>query len=397
MGIVVIAEAVPHILIGLFGRKLVARVASFRALAGIEAAQIPVIAAIPWLWDSLGLAGIIVVIVIIGTADSLSDPARASLVPELVPAEQLRAVTGLMDVTGRLTWILGPGAAAALLAVVSTDALFLIDAATFAVSALVLLWLARRAPETVVKPDTPEASTEGRAAEAAPTARTVARRYPVLAWAVAVDSLGQAFYGVISVGVPVLLTVQLGLGVQAFGVVLMASGLGAVLGNLAVGNTPAPAPGRWLTVLCAAWIARGIVLVGFAFAGSLAELLILSAVASALMPLGDVTLGTQLGQLPGPDRLRAMTVYTAGLDIGCMVSMAALPLLVSASVGAAFTTAGLVVAAAAGALLVLTASTQKQHGVPGGLADVPHPLQNETGLDEQPRPGREGVGVVDHR
>jgi hypothetical protein len=80
------------------------------------------------LWVRIGLVGVVAIIVVIGAADAVSDPARASLLPDLVGQDQIRDATGLMDATGRQTWVIGPGTAAVLLAVMEPEGLFLVDA-----------------------------------------------------------------------------------------------------------------------------------------------------------------------------------------------------------------------------------------------------------------------------
>ena len=390
LGVVVIAESVPRILIGIFGRTLVAVAASFRGLARIEAAQVVVIGSLPWLWDQIGLAGVVVVIVVIGAADAVSDPARASLLPELVLPDQIRDVTGLMDVTGRLTWVIGPGCAAVLLAVMEPEGLFLIDAATFAVSALALAWLARHVRTSAgVGPGSDQAGTgdEPGPEVPAPRARTVARAHPVVAAGIGLDTMGQALYCVTTIGLPVLLTTRLDEGPEAYALVITSLGVGSLAGNLITGNTRLP--GRWVTVLCASWIARGMVLAAFAAVQSLPLLLLLTAACSALVPLGDITLGARLAMLPGPERLRAMTVYWTGLDVGCLVGMAVLPVLITATVSGAFIGCGLVTAVAAAGLLVLAARGQNQPRAGaglGGAGDVVRPLQGEAIALQTTRP-----------
>lgn len=54
MGLVVVVESVPHLLIGVFGRKLVARFASFRALAAVEAVQVVIVGATGTALDRAG-------------------------------------------------------------------------------------------------------------------------------------------------------------------------------------------------------------------------------------------------------------------------------------------------------------------------------------------------------
>jgi hypothetical protein len=399
LGVVVIAESVPRILIGIFGRTLVARAASFRVLARIEAAQVVVIGSLPWLWDQIGLAGVVAVIAVIGAADAVSDPARASLLPDLVLPDQIRDVTGLMDATGRLTWVIGPGAAAVLLAVMEPGGLFLIDAATFAVSALALAWLTRHVrTSAAVGPGSDQAGTGEEPAPQAPRAWTVARAHPLVAAGIGLDTVGQALYCVTTIGLPVLLTTRLDEGPETYALVITCLGIGSLVGNLVTGNTRVP--GRWVTVLCASWIARGMVLAAFAAVQSLPLLLLLTAGCSALVPLGDITLGARLAMLPGPQRLRAMTVYWAGLDVGCLVGMAVLPVLITATVTGAFIASGLLTAVAAAGLLVLAARAQNQRRAAAGLSragDVVRSPQGEALALQQQVPDPDALVVADRR
>ncbi len=270
-----------------------------------------------------------------------------------------------MDITGRLTWVIGPGTAAVLLSVMEPEGLFLIDAATFVVSALALSWLARHAgaratprPENQREEQQGSAEREDQVQDPALRAWTVARRYPLVAAGIGLDTIGQALYCVTTIGVPVLLTTRLGEGSEAYALVITCLGVGSLAGNLVTGNTRVP--GGWVAVLCGSWIARGAVLAAFAVAPSLPWLLLLTGLCSALVPLGDITLGARLAMLPGPERLRAMTVYWTGLDVGCLVGMAVLPVLITATVSGAFIGSGLLTSVAAASLLVVAPRVRGQ-------------------------------------
>ena len=58
--------------------------------------------------------------------------------------------------------------------------------------------------------------------------------------------------------------------------------------------------------------------------------------------------------------MRAMTVYWAGLDVGCLVGMAVLPVLITAALSGAFIGSGLATAVPAAALLVLATRAHDQ-------------------------------------
>lgn len=114
---------------------------------------------------------------LLGVLGALLDPNLGAFVPELADPEQVQQVTGLMDLTGRLARVAGPGAAGLLLLVVPAAGLYAVDAATFAVSAVVLLRIARYAPAGV-----PGAAGAGQPASGpAARRRGMLRRSPQLA------------------------------------------------------------------------------------------------------------------------------------------------------------------------------------------------------------------------
>lgn len=342
MGLVVVVESVPHLLVGMFGRKLVARLASFRALAVVEAVQIGVVGAMPWLWQSIGLTGVLAVIVVIGTCDAVTGPGLASLVPGLVEKDQVRQVTGLMDLSNRFTWFLGPGSAAVLLALWPAEKLFLVDAATFAVSALAFAWLGRLTLRSA--PAGASGRAEKEAAGAAPRAWPVLRAHRRIGGALAVGAVGEFCATALTIGIPIWLTARLHAGAEAYALVLMAMGIGAVAGNLLAGN--ARLAGRFPGGYCLVWAVRGLLLALFAASGSMVEVMALAAAASALVPLTSISLYAEIGALPGPQRLRLFSLDEVRLHVASMSSMLLLPALLERAPSRAFVASGLLTAVA---------------------------------------------------
>jgi hypothetical protein len=138
MGLVAIAESLPYILLGTFGRRLVDRFASLRHLGHLDLARAVLVAALPWTWTTFGTPGLLVSAALLGCLGALFDPNLGALVPELVEPDQVRAVNGLMNLSGRIARVAGPGSAGILLAVLPMGGLFWLDGATFAFSALAL-------------------------------------------------------------------------------------------------------------------------------------------------------------------------------------------------------------------------------------------------------------------
>ena len=366
MGLVVVVESIPHILVGAFGRKLIARFASFRALAGVEIAQVVVVGAMPWLWDSIGLAGVLVVLALIGTADAITSPSLSALVPDLVHRDQIRRVTALMDLTGRLTWVLGPGTAAVLLVWMPAEQLFLLDAATFVVSGAAFAWLGRRFRPTARRDAHPE-SAASRPVTA--RARVILRARPHITCALALSTIGEACATVVTVGLPIWLTSRLGAGPGAYSLVLTAMGAGSLAGNLLASFTTLP--GRFPGGYCLVWGARGLLLALYAVTGDVAQVGAVTAAVAILTPVTSIGLTTEVAHLPGPERLRVFAVELTGLHLAGMGSMLALPVLIVTAPALSFAVAGTVTAAASLLIWLLTRVLDRRR--PAGTRRRVHP------------------------
>lgn len=339
MGLVVVLESVPHLLIGAFGRKLVTKVASFRALAAVETVQVMVVGAMPWLWQSIGLAGVLMVIVVIGACDALTGPGLSALVPGVVPGDRVRQVTGLMDFSNRLTWFLGPGSAVVLLAFMAAEDLFLVDAATFVVSALAFAWLGRTVPHAA-RISAPEVTKPGGV-----KALAVLRARPVIGGAFVLSAVGEFFQTVLTVGIPIWLTERLHAGPGAYALVLSAMGIGSVAGNLLAGNTELA--GRFPGGFCVVWAVRGLLLAAFAVSSSLTQVVVLAAAGSVLVPVTSIGLNAEIAALDGPERLRMFSVYSVKLHVASMGSVLLLPAVLQRAPKASFALGGAATAATA--------------------------------------------------
>lgn len=109
-----------------------------------------------------------------GVAGSVVQPASGSLMPLIVPRNQLQQANALRNIVGRAAGITGPATAGVLLAVVDVRAVFLIIAALFAVCVGTLVWI-REAPPA------PERAAESLGTSLREGWREVVRRPWVLA------------------------------------------------------------------------------------------------------------------------------------------------------------------------------------------------------------------------
>lgn len=346
MGVAAVVESIPYILIGTFGRDLVARFSSYRALGWLDAGRAAAACALPFLWspDGGGLAVLLALIFVLGTLGALFGPNLGALVPDLVEPGQVRQMIGLLDLTTRIVAIAGPGAVGLILLAVSEVQLFALDGVTFAVSAVAMWWLhahARRTARVAASGPAAAPAVEEPAAAAWP----VLRRHPDVALGVGLHGMGFFVAAVSAVGLPALLAVQLGQGAAGYGLALAAVGAGALAGNLLIGNL---ALGHWLTVYCGAWAVAGLTLFGYGIAPSMPVVLAVGFIAGLATPAAAVTLRTRLSEFGKQERLRLITVDQTVIRTAGTVGMLTLPMAVDAAPATAF--------AGAGVLLLVTAA-----------------------------------------
>ncbi|MFF9503466.1 MFS transporter [Streptomyces sp. NPDC014656] len=328
MGLVAIAESVPYILLGTIGRRLVGRFGSLRALATVDVVRAGLVATLPLVWTHLGLVGALALVLVAGFAGAVFDPNLGALTPELVEKRDVQAVSGLMDLSGRIARIAGPGAAGLLLAIMPMTTLFWLDGATFLVSAAVL---GRHSP--VVRQDRAPAK------EAAPVqARMLLRTRPDTAVAIGIHGVGIAAHTV-ALALPAFITLQLGAGAGTYGAALAATGAGALAANGLAGNLRLPP--NLPAFYCLAWAVSGAALAAIALAGSVPALLALSVLLGAVNPFVQVALVTHLSGFPPAHRLRLMSVDLTVIRTAGTASMLFVPALAADRPSLAFAVAGL--------------------------------------------------------
>lgn len=338
MGLVAVAESVPYIVMGTVGRRAMDRFASLRALAGVDAVRVVLVAALPWAWGTGGTPAMLALAALLGLAGAVFDPNLGALVPDLVDPSEVQAVNGLMDLTGRIARIAGPGAAGALLVAVPQPTLFLVDAGTFAVSAAVLARLGRSAPPVAA------GAVPSRGGQHM-TVRSLLRTHPATGAAISVHGAG-IFAQAVTMALPALLAAQMHAGAGAYGLALAATGTGALAGNLVAGNVRLP--NRLPMLYCLLWAASGLLLAVTGSAANVAVLLALSAASGAVAPFLGVAMQTHLSGFPPVARRRLMALDLTVIRSAGTTSLLAVPVIAAASPVAAFWTGGLATIAVSG-------------------------------------------------
>lgn len=133
-----IAKAVPTIALGLIAGPIVDRFDRQRVMVAADMIRAILTVTIPFLalhW----LPGVFVVVALVATASTIFNPAKQAILPNLVPPAKLLRANSLITSSERTMELLGYSVAGIIAAAISWVPLFLIDAATYLVSAVTLL------------------------------------------------------------------------------------------------------------------------------------------------------------------------------------------------------------------------------------------------------------------
>ncbi len=162
-------------------------------------------------------------VAVYGAGSAFFQPASTGLIPQTISAGRLQQANALMSISRNGGRILGPPVSGLIVAFAGAGTVFMIDAATFAVSAISLLLLKpveRLAPE----------ERQPFVAELAGGWREVLAR-PWIAAALVAFAISNASLGVFFILGPVIADAQLG-GAAAWGLILTGGAIGGVIGGL---------------------------------------------------------------------------------------------------------------------------------------------------------------------
>ena len=226
MSFVVAAELIGLACLGLPGGALLRRIGAWRTMVFCDSLRAPLMLIIPVLHWS-GVDAFPVLLAVAFCLGALAAPYYAGqkvIVPELLGEDEslVGRANALFQGATRVTLLLGPVLGGVLIASISAPSVLVVDAATYVVSALlVLLFVPRPEPEP---PD-----EEGRALR---RGLRFLLREPLLRVWVPVFALGDAAWTAFFVAVPVLVVTRFDADPRIAGWLLASFGVGAVLGNV---------------------------------------------------------------------------------------------------------------------------------------------------------------------
>jgi MFS transporter, DHA3 family, macrolide efflux protein len=306
---------------------ITADLASAAVLFGVVAAA--------FVWQGPGVTGLVCAIVVLALGQAVFRPALQSVLPSVVAETQLLpAANGLLDATGRIARLLGPGLVALLVSAVPVIHFLTIDAFTFLASAAALLLIRRHhraalpASHQIARDSVWRGVVRGYRATA---------RHSLLGYSLAVSGpLNGAWYAVFYLCLPLMIartgvgasSGQTGLG--AYGLILSAYGCGNLAATMILGGRTVPARpqfqmltgniltgGGSLMLAAANFLPSGWRLAGFAAA---------AVVAAMGGPMQDIpTAVMRQTRIVPSDRAAAMRAYMAACAFGILVAMLLTP------------------------------------------------------------------------
>jgi MFS family permease len=222
----------------------------------------------------------------LGCSSVFTNPAYQSLVPELVPRQQLRSASALGSISINLARLIGPALAGILIARIAVSAVFGLNALTYLFFGVVVL--AWRSPDGTT-PELPE-----RFISAMRTGSRYILNAPVVQRILLRSTLFLIPASVLWALLPLVATQQLGLGADGYGLLLGALGAGAVAGALLLPRFRSRLSSNLLIGAASAVYALVLILIVLVPNRILAMIVLLPAGAAWIAVLSDINAELQL-------------------------------------------------------------------------------------------------------
>jgi MFS family permease len=260
LGEVMMAAAIPRALLMLVGGTISDLVSPRLAMLFSNLARAAIVAGLAVLiWShAVRIEPVLLLVFCIGVADAFFYPAYMAMVPRLVEPAYFAPANSLLVTSSQLMILIGPAVAGTLIATTGLAPAFAIDSASFIIAAVALIWI------NAQKPAAPAA--------ARPSVLSSTREGVRYAWndgliygvILITAMVNLAFTGPYSLGTA-LLAAKTFQSATSLGIMLSASGAGAILGSVSAGIWR-PSRRRGMFILMFPFVV-GFGLIGMAFVG----------------------------------------------------------------------------------------------------------------------------------
>jgi MFS family permease len=297
-----IVEFLPIVVIGFVAGRLIDRVSRRWILVTCDAARAGVFVVLPFAATALQ---IVMLALAAGLATSLFRPAVYAGLPNLVSDEALPQANGILQTADNLTWTIGSLVGGALVAATSPDVAYVVNAISFAVSAVLILRIRESFEESEREPSRGGWRDLSEGFSLAVHSRALLT--VLIAWSIVM--LANAGVNVAEV---VLAKEVFSAGDLGYGVLVAATGLGLVIGSLFGGS--------WIAQLGPAvpyCVSIDLMALGFGAAAAAPNVWVAGLVVIAAGAGNGVAVITNalLVQRGAPDRLRGRA-FTVVMSVG---------------------------------------------------------------------------------
>jgi MFS family permease len=259
VGLIGLCRAVPQMVLAIFGGLLADAVDRKKLLMWVQLVQFIVSTGLAVLTFAglVSPAWLFVAALLFSVCNALEYPSRQSIVPNLVPPEDLAPAIALFNTTRSLGAIIGPAMAGVTLAVAGTGACYLVDGLSWLVMLVAMLYV-RRPVQTAVQAGV--TSLEGLFAGI----RFVFTQ-PVILWFMVLD-FSATLFGQTTALLPIFARDILEVGEVGYGLLNASGFVGAVLAGVLLSSVRIDRAGRWVLLGVMLYALSTLL---FAFAGNL--------------------------------------------------------------------------------------------------------------------------------
>ncbi|HEX5414520.1 MAG TPA: MFS transporter [Chloroflexota bacterium] len=295
LGAVNFASTVPILALSLFGGVFVDRIDRRFVLRITQALMLVLalaLAVVTWL-KVVQLAHILIITFLTGVVMALNSPAWQAFIVDLVEPKDLPAAIALNSTQFNLSRVVGPSLAGVLLSIIGAAGCFFINSLSF-LAVVGALFVIQPRP-AARKPDTTSVWKRLR------IGLDYTMSHPVLRPLVYLTSIVTIFGMTYALLMPVMAQDVLGQDAGGYGAMMSATGVGAIIGSLALASWGSMIPRGRLLIVAEFGFSASVI--GFSLSRSFILSLVLLAVLGCTM-IGYMTTANTAIQLTTPDDLR---------------------------------------------------------------------------------------------
>ena len=317
LGFVLAAHAIPLVGFMLIGGVWADRVPRHRLMVATDLIRF----ALHGTLAALIVAGeveiwqVVAIEALFGSAEAFFRPASTAVIPQTVPEAEIQEANALVGMSNNVCEFVGPALATALVLGVGAGEAFAVDAATFVVSAALLIRMSPRRRDSAAGAEA-AASAEGETLRAQLRVGYEEVRARAWVWAVLIAACALVFFGLAPWFVlgPVVAEENYG-GTDVYGIVTAALGAGTIIGSIVGIHWRPLHPMRVGLVLGAIWCPMAV---AYALGAPLEIVLPAAVVGGFGFALFDVWWLTALAERIPPDRLSRVSSYDWMVSLGLL-------------------------------------------------------------------------------